>query len=166
LNTQGLLEFQLLNQADSPALRATQLLESTAFRLTPRKGLHTLGSTLLNGKLCGMPQAVSANPMAFIARILRFLFWVLIVSWSVSLLRRLVNSMGAAVTDRQQPIDVPGNVPSGAVSRKLVRDPVCGMHLAEGLAIAERSGGEPVYFCSEECRNKFMDEPRKFAANA
>ena len=77
-------------------------------------------------------------------------------------MRRLVNSMGAAATDRQQPIDVP----SDAVSRKLVRDPVCGMHLAEGLAIAERSGGELVFFCSEECRNKFMDAPRKFATNA
>ena len=113
--------------------------------------------------MCAMPQVASANPMTFIARILRFPFWVLIVSWSVSLLRRLVNSMGAGIGDRQQPIDVP----SDAVSRKLVRDPVCGMHLAEGLAIAERSGsGGPVYFCSEECRNKFMDAPKKFAANA
>lgn len=139
-----------------------QLLESTAFRLTPRIGLHTLGSTLLEGKLFTVPEVASANPMAFIARILRFLVWVLIVSWSVSLLRRLVNRMGG-VADRQQPIDVP----SDAVSRKLVRDPVCGMHIAEGLAITERSsGGEPVYFCSEECRNKFMDAPKKFAANA
>jgi YHS domain-containing protein len=101
--------------------------------------------------------------MTFIARILRFLFWVVIVSWSVSLLRRLVNSMGAAASGSEQPIDAP----SDAVSRKLVRDPVCGMHLAEGLAIAEHSNsGEPVFFCSEECRNKFMDAPRKFAANA
>jgi YHS domain-containing protein len=100
--------------------------------------------------------------MTFIARILRFLFWVLIVSWSVSLLRRIVDSMGRAANGRQAPIDVP----MGAVSRKLVRDPVCGMHLTEGLAIRERSGGEPVFFCSDECRNKFMDEPRKFAANA
>jgi YHS domain-containing protein len=101
--------------------------------------------------------------MTFIARILRFLFWVLIVSWSVSLLRRLVNSMGAAATNREQPIDVSAD----AVSRRLVRDPVCGMHLAEGLAIAERSSsGEPVFFCSEQCRSKFMDQPRKFAANA
>jgi YHS domain-containing protein len=110
-----------------------------------------------------MSQVATANPMTFIARILRFLFWVLIVSWSVSLLRRLVNSMGTAATGSEQPIDVP----SDAVSRKLVRDPVCGMHLAEGLAIAERSsGGEPIFFCSEECRNKFVDEPKKFAANA
>ena len=48
----------------------------------------------------------------------------------------------------------------------LVRDPVCGMHLAEGLALAERNAGEPVFFCSEECRNKFMGEPKKYAANA
>jgi len=100
--------------------------------------------------------------MAFIARVLRFLFWVVIVSWSVSLLRRLVNSMGAAATHRSDPLDVP----SDAVSRKLVRDPVCGMHIAEGLAIVEQSGREPVYFCSEECRNKFLGEPKKYAANA
>lgn len=110
-----------------------------------------------------MPQAASANRMTFIARILRFLFWVLIVSWSVSLLRRLVQTMGAGVAGREQPIDVA----SDRVSRKLVRDPVCGMHLAEGLAIVERSSsGEPVYFCSDECREKFMDAPKKFAANA
>ena len=101
--------------------------------------------------------------MTLIARMLRFLFWVIVVSWSISLLRRLVNSMGAGATNSQEPIDVP----SHAMSRKLVRDPVCGMHLAEGLAITERSSsGEPVFFCSEECRNKFMTEPRKFAANA
>src|SRR5262249_5920982 len=100
--------------------------------------------------------------MAFIARLLRFLFWVIIVSWSVSLLRRLVASMGAASTHRTDPLDVPND----AVARKLVRDPVCGMHLAEGLAIVERNVGTPVYFCSEECRNKFMGEPRKYVANA
>jgi YHS domain-containing protein len=48
----------------------------------------------------------------------------------------------------------------------LVRDPVCGMHLAENLALVERSGGHTVYFCSEECRNRFLGEPKKFAANA
>ena len=100
--------------------------------------------------------------MTFIARILRFVFWVLIVSWSLSLLRRLVNSMGAAGTNRNEPLDVPSN----ATARKLVRDPVCGMHLAENLALVERSDGQAVYFCSEECRNRFLGEPKKFAANA
>ena len=40
------------------------------------------------------------------------------------------------------------------------------MHLAEGLAIVERSGSTPVYFCSEQCRDKFMGEPQKYVANA
>jgi YHS domain-containing protein len=100
--------------------------------------------------------------MTFIARILRFLFWVIIVSWSISLLRRLVNSMGAGAVNRNEPLDVPSN----AVARKLVRDPVCGMHVAENLALAERSGEQTVYFCSEECRDKFLGEAKKFAANA
>jgi len=100
--------------------------------------------------------------MAFIARLLRFLFWVLIVSWSVSLLRRLVAGMGAEAPHRNDSLDVS----SDATARKLVRDPVCGMHLAEGLAIVERSGGAPVYFCSEECRSRFMGEPKKYVANA
>ncbi|HUI50825.1 MAG TPA: YHS domain-containing protein [Terriglobales bacterium] len=84
------------------------------------------------------------------------------MSWSISLLRRLVNSMGAGAADRTQPLDVPTDI----VARKLVRDPVCGMHLAENLALAERNSGQTFYFCSEECRNKFLGEPKKFAANA
>ena len=100
--------------------------------------------------------------MTFIGRILRFLFWVILVCWSLSLLRRLVNSMGAAGVSQNDPLDVPSN----AVTRKLVRDPVCGMHLAESLALAERNGGQTFYFCSEECRNKFLGEPKKFATNA
>ena len=109
-----------------------------------------------------MPQVASANPMTFIARILLFLFWVLIVSWSVSLLRRFLGSLAPASSGREEPLDVP----SGTVSRKLVRDPVCGMHVAENLALAARSGGQSVFFCSDECRNKFLGEPKKFAANA
>jgi YHS domain-containing protein len=100
--------------------------------------------------------------MTFFARIIRYVFWILVVSWSVSLLRRLVNSMAVPPEKSHQPVDVP----SDAVTRKLVRDPVCGMHLAAGLAITERQGGEVFYFCSEQCREKFAGTPKKFAANA
>jgi uncharacterized protein len=100
--------------------------------------------------------------MTFFARIVRYVFWILVVSWGVSLLRRLVNSMAVPTTKRNESMDVP----SDAVTRKLVRDPVCGMHLAEGLAVTERQGGEVLYFCSEECREKFVGAPKKFAANA
>jgi uncharacterized protein len=100
--------------------------------------------------------------MAFFARLIRYVFWILVVSWSVSLLRRLVNSMAVPSSRSNEPMDVP----SGAVTRKLVRDPVCGMHLASGLAITVRQGGQVFYFCSEDCREKFAGTPKKFAANA
>jgi YHS domain-containing protein len=100
--------------------------------------------------------------MSFLARLFRFIFWVLIVSWSLSLLRRVVNAMGTRATpERNDPLDVPND----AVARKLVRDPVCGMHLAEGLALVAQNGGRQFYFCSEECRNKFIGEAKKFVAN-
>jgi uncharacterized protein len=101
--------------------------------------------------------------MTFFARLIRYVFWILVVSWSVSLLRRLVNSMAVPPESRS---NEPMDVPSDAITRKLVRDPVCGMHLAAGLAITERQGGEMFYFCSEECREKFAGTPKKFAANA
>jgi YHS domain-containing protein len=50
-------------------------------------------------------------------------------------------------------------------SRRLVRDPVCGVHIAEARAIPLRVGGEVVYFCSVECRDRYAGSEEKFAAN-
>ncbi len=38
---------------------------------------------------------------------------------------------------------------------RLVRDPVCGVRIPEGRAIAARIGGEPVHFCSAKCRDAY-----------
>jgi YHS domain-containing protein len=102
--------------------------------------------------------------MTFIARFLRYLFWVAVVSWTVSLLRRLVNQMAAAHPDGGSNPNV--DVPNDSVNQKLVRDPVCGMHLAPGLALQVRHGGESLYFCSPQCREKFLRETPRFAANS
>jgi YHS domain-containing protein len=99
--------------------------------------------------------------MTFIARLLRFFFWVVVVSWSLALLRRLVQRMGQGSTQSQTPMDVP----SDAVTRKLVRDPVCGMHIAEVLAVPLRQDGELLHFCSAACRDKYVSATRKIAAN-
>jgi YHS domain-containing protein len=99
--------------------------------------------------------------MTFIARLLRFLFWVALVSWSVSLLRRLVGAMGAGGAAQNQDSDSPESR-----SQTLVRDPVCGMHIAPGLALSVNDGGEMVHFCSPECRDKYLGGRNKFVANA
>jgi len=99
--------------------------------------------------------------MTFIARLLRFVFWVVVVSWSVALLRRLVQRMGQRAAQSQAPVDVPND----AITRKLVRDPVCGMHISEVLALPLRQDGELLHFCSTACRDKYLSETRKIAAN-
>lgn len=100
--------------------------------------------------------------MEFIGRIIRYLFWVLVVTWTVSLLRRLVAKMGAGATHSEGNIDVPND----AAGQKLVRDPVCGIHIAEAIALPVKQGNEVVNFCSAECRDRYLSDTRKFAANA
>ena len=97
--------------------------------------------------------------------IARFLFWVLVVYWGVALVRRVIGwmlrtttapSRGADKFDEPQDIDVP---------RRLVRDPVCGTHVAEEVSISLREGGELVHFCSAACRDAYAGRARKMAAN-
>jgi hypothetical protein len=100
--------------------------------------------------------------MDFIARVFRFLFWLLIVSWSVALLKRLVGWMlrGATQASEQashrEPEISKNSGGAVGVSRRLVRDPVCGAHVAEVLAIPLRENGELVHFCSTQCRDKYL----------
>jgi YHS domain-containing protein len=100
--------------------------------------------------------------MTFIGRMLRYLFWVVVVSWSVAVLRRIVGRMiGAGVQPNPQ-----SNMPNDGANQKLVRDPICGMHVAEGLALPLKQGAEILHFCSGECRDKYLSGMRKMSASA
>jgi YHS domain-containing protein len=102
--------------------------------------------------------------MNFLARIVRFLFWVLVVSWSVALLRRLVSWMLRGAI----PTPAPSTAPpvDDTMARKLVRDPVCGVHVAEVLAIPLRENGDVRHFCSTACRDQYLSNTRRFVASA
>ena len=39
---------------------------------------------------------------------------------------------------------------------QMVRDPVCGTFVIPTPALSLRKGGSDVFFCSEECRNKYQ----------
>jgi YHS domain-containing protein len=100
--------------------------------------------------------------MGFLSRLIRLVFWVLIVSWVIRLVGRLfsggrqasLRGTGAAATDDSA---MPG--------KRLVKDPVCGMHLAEELALPMSANGETQYFCSQECRAKYESSVLRRAAN-
>jgi len=101
--------------------------------------------------------------MGFIASFFRFLFWVLVLSWSISLLKRFfawfLREVGQSGPDSSDA------VPKPPATKKLVRDPMCGMHVAEELAVAVRTGSEVIHFCSPACRDAYLRSTQKIAAN-
>jgi len=124
--------------------------------------------------------------MNFLARILRFVFWVVIFSWILKLAARLLGRAMQSAGDRNRADAAGGDAGSGAAeiggkvasgnftdsagrpqlaARQLVRDPVCGMHLAETLAIPFRDRGALLHFCSAECRDKYANESLRRVAN-
>lgn len=103
--------------------------------------------------------------MNFFARVARFLLWLIFVSWSVWLLRRLIGwKLRDAANADPRSADA-SNAAQTAAARRLVRDPVCGMHVDETLSIPLREGDELLHFCSLACRDAYAVEVRKFAAN-
>lgn len=104
--------------------------------------------------------------MSFIVRMIRFIVWVLILSWGVRMLGRLVSWMlGGGSTSAQPEAVGEGNTPTEVSGRRLVRDPMCGVHVAEVLSIPLREGTEQLHFCSVACRDAYVSQTRKFAAN-
>jgi YHS domain-containing protein len=104
--------------------------------------------------------------MSLLLGIVRFLFWVLVVSWSIRLLRRAIGWMLHLTMAAPPPGTDKFGVPQDTgTPRRLVRDPVCGMHVAEEVSLPLQEGNELVRFCSEACRNAYVGEVRKMAAN-
>jgi YHS domain-containing protein len=104
--------------------------------------------------------------MNLFARAARFLLWLVFVSWSVWLLRRLVGwLLRDAASKVQQTAGASAETQTTASARRLVRDPVCGMHVDETLSIPLREGGELLHFCSPACRDAYAVNVRKLAAN-
>ncbi|HVO56873.1 MAG TPA: YHS domain-containing protein [Dongiaceae bacterium] len=91
--------------------------------------------------------------MGFLGRVVRFLFWVLIASWALRLIARAFS--GAASGTSKGARSAPEEAGELSRGRKLVKDPVCGVHVAENLALPMKAGGETFYFCSQECRQRF-----------
>ncbi len=44
----------------------------------------------------------------------------------------------------------------------MVRDPVCGLHVPESRAITEVLSGERYHFCSERCRQSFLNDQVRY----
>ena len=104
----------------------------------------------------------------FVFRVVQFLFLLIVVSWGARLLRWIVMRLlqsAAQASRRAQAGGATETMDTAKNARRLVRDPVCGLHVAEVLAIPLRERKETIYFCSKACRDKYLAATRKFAAN-
>jgi uncharacterized protein len=84
----------------------------------------------------------------------RFLYFVLIVLLARLVLREVALWMSGGTARRQVRDTRSGSTPT-VYKGRMVRDPICGLHLPETRAIVEEREGERYYFCSERCRDAF-----------
>jgi YHS domain-containing protein len=107
------------------------------------------------------------RPKELISRFMRFLIWLVVLCWTVAVLRRVVvwmlRSFLHSLTGDN--VKAPTNQEPAISSRRLVRDPVCGVHIAEERAIPLRTENGIVHFCSVACRDRYSGGEQKFAAN-
>lgn len=97
---------------------------------------------------------------------MRFLLWLVALFWAVVLLRRAVAWMlRGFVNSLTQNANPPAKQQPALSSRRLVRDPVCGVHVTEERAFPLQAASGTVHFCSAACREQYVGSERKFAAN-
>lgn len=97
--------------------------------------------------------AAHGKRVGFIVRLIQFLAWLILVTW---LGRKLLGwLLGAAARKyAQNAVGGRGSPPSRG-GAQLFRDPVCGMHLTEGISVTLERAGTVHHFCSVDCREKF-----------
>jgi len=81
---------------------------------------------------------------------LSILFRILGLVFMTWVFRRVMNFfLGASKGNRAQDN-------SAGASKHMVKDPVCGMYMDCRLAVRLDKKGEEFYFCSEECKQKYL----------
>jgi uncharacterized protein len=82
-----------------------------------------------------------------------FLFRILVLVGVIWLVRRFLSLLmkdSRKTGSKNNPADS---------AKHMVKDPICGMYMDSRLAVRLESGKEFVYFCSEECKNKYLGKP-------
>jgi len=105
---------------------------------------------------------VLRNVMNFLIAVIRFIFWVLIITWVIRFVGRMLSGSNRQDSAQGKRTVDTNDVASG---KRLVKDPVCGMHIAQELALPLAANGETQYFCSPECRAKYESGVLRRAAN-
>lgn len=83
---------------------------------------------------------------------------ILLVILGILLVQRLLALLFGTHLRRQ--VNPGSQKPGGKDSKRMVKDPVCGMYMDPRLALQLENKRGAFYFCSEECRSKWLSKPR------
>lgn len=90
----------------------------------------------------------------------RVIFWLLGLVVVISILRAVIGIIfrGLGLLLNPRPNQQAGQRPGGQVplSGELKKDPACGTYIAAATSLKETVGGETFYFCSKQCRDKYV----------
>ncbi len=94
--------------------------------------------------------------MSWVIRFFLFflVFW-LFSNLVRSVLKRILGPLSTGNPSRSR---MRANPAGTAVTGKMVKDPQCGMYVAENLAVEAQVEGATVYFCSDKCHNDYISE--------
>lgn len=90
----------------------------------------------------------------------RVIFWLLGLVFAISLLRGVIGIIMRVLAEIFNPHS---NQRSGPrlenqvpLSGELKKDPACGTYISAATSLKEIVGGETCYFCSKQCRDKYV----------
>jgi YHS domain-containing protein len=90
----------------------------------------------------------------------RVIFWLLGLVVIISLLRGVIGiilkGLGELLNPRANQQNVQRQPDQFPLSGELKKDPSCGTYIAAATSIHENVGGETFYFCSKQCRDKYV----------
>jgi YHS domain-containing protein len=90
----------------------------------------------------------------------RVIFWLLGLVVIISLLRGVIvivlRGVGEVLNPRPSQQGGQRQASTVPLSGELKKDPACGTYISAATSIHENVGGETFYFCSKQCRDKYV----------
>lgn len=87
----------------------------------------------------------------------RVIFWLLGIVVVISILRSVIGIVLKGLSELLNP-GQPDRPSANQVplTGELKKDPACGTYISAATSIRETVGGETLYFCSKQCRDKYV----------
>ena len=89
-------------------------------------------------------------------RVILYLLFAVIL---ISVLRAILGVIAKGFGQLMSPPPTRSSPASGnqvPLTGELKKDPACGTYIAAATSIQEKVGGEILYFCSKQCRDKYV----------